>query len=663
MRLYEMKTLIRMLILAAFVLLSNACEPDPDPEPEPDTSIEFNINDETHPAVPVQTVLGEDRTNPYTVDNMTQAADNIYGINRTGGPVPTTNLYVKFTPSSLDDIEAMYETDETFYDFPLTHEVITMGDYYQDLAQDEFPELYAVVPPDFQFPSVAYEILAPLHIAPYDTYLVQEAFALTNNPYDGLSTQTSQSFTVCEEFEDNGSQNPDWPECQCDNFLGNPTLYDECIADVTVTNEPPPPTVNDCTNPCPTYGHQRKPAGRVMVEDTQLSPTGVADQPVRRVKIILKDTWFTEDETWTDDCGCWRINDKYHGRAWMWVKFKNDRAKIRGTTRHWYAIWEWAIPVKDYVGVLWGPNFDNISINYEMWDVTDETVGRPAHLYWGAATINNALHEFHDYAAIEGIAPPPDNLDIYAARNGDNAYALMSAQTHVVTDFLGPFVTSAAFANPYAGLVAAVGWAIAIAAVPDVCIGIKNELPGSNDLDPNNNTSDQLKQVIYHELAHASHHTQVSSLYWRRLAEAEILAGGHGDENSLDAGIISICESWAEHVGLEFAHKTYRNTSTSFVNGDTYLDRVEVWRNESANHVPIGYYHDLIDGINLNEPVDDQDGPPTFIVDNVQGFTNAYMFSLLDNSTDSPQDFTNRVITTNPTANTIQQINDLFNSY
>lgn len=656
-----------MLILAAFVLLSNACEPDPDPEPEPGTSIEFNINDETHPAAPVQTVLDKERVNPYTVDNMTQATDNVYGVSRTGGPVPTTNLYVKFTPSSLDDIEAMYDTDETFYDFPLTREVVTMGDYYQDLADDEFPELYAVVPPNFQFPSVAYEILAPLHIAPYDTYLVQEAFALTNNTYDGLSTQTSQSFTICE------IDDPNYPQCTCDQFIGNFIAYDECIANLTLDNDndtdPPPPTDNSCTNPCATYGHERKPAGRVRVEDTQLSTPRVSDtyEPVRRVKIIMKDTWFTEDETWTDDCGCWRINDKYRGKAWMWVKFKNDRCRIRGTTANWRVIYQWAIAVKDYVGVINGPNFDNINVNYEMWDVNGQT-GTPTHLYWGAATVNNAVHEFYEYAAEDNIAAPPARLDMYVSYNSGRGYALMKK-------WMGPVLTSYAVGDGLDGfhvLVSPLGILFGILPpvwlvswfFPDVNVGI------------NQVTSDQVKATAFHELAHASHFVILGPNYWSKLVAAEIGAwrdsgDPHGSQFSHDAGRIAVVESWGIYIEHDYNHRTYGNDASLNITWEQTVE--EIW-NEDINHIPIGLHHDLVD---VGEPLFvtiagtftacnvENPRPCTVITDNVSGFTNAQMFVSLNDQVRNIDDYEFWLINgqLQNTTNTQADVEALFDDY
>lgn len=82
-------------------------------------------------------------------------------------------------------------------------------------------------------------------------------------------------------------------------------------------------TLNGCG--CMVYNDARKPGGCVKVKDVEKSRF----EGVRRVKIIMKDTWFTEDETWTDDLGCWKIDERYHGNAWMWIKFANSRGQIR----------------------------------------------------------------------------------------------------------------------------------------------------------------------------------------------------------------------------------------------------------------------------------------------------------------------------------------------
>ena len=78
----------------------------------------------------------------------------------------------------------------------------------------------------------------------------------------------------------------------------------------------------------------------------------------------------------------------------------------------------------------------------------------------------------------------------------------------------------------------------------------------------------------------------------------------------------------------------------------TYIEWLEHQRNEKTNHIPIGFYHDLIDGINTNENAyDGYWANKAFgtIVDTIQGLTNAQLFSLLNSNitSTSPLDFKN----------------------
>ena len=94
-----------------------------------------------------KTVLGALRENPFELSIVQQAQSNIYTNPTT--TIEATHIYVKFTPNSMDDILLLEETDEEFYDYPLEYELITMGDYYQDIIEGTYPTLYAVVSPNF----------------------------------------------------------------------------------------------------------------------------------------------------------------------------------------------------------------------------------------------------------------------------------------------------------------------------------------------------------------------------------------------------------------------------------------------------------------------------------------------------------------------------------
>ncbi|MEZ4919037.1 MAG: hypothetical protein R2792_07990 [Saprospiraceae bacterium] len=65
--------------------------------------------------------------------------------------------------------------------------------------------------------------------------------------------------------------------------------------------------------------------------------------------------WTTE----TDDEGCWQIQHEDHGIGMMWVRFKNDRAVIRGMRNTRIEEYSWA--VTDFVGEI-GPTLIIFSI-------------------------------------------------------------------------------------------------------------------------------------------------------------------------------------------------------------------------------------------------------------------------------------------------------------
>lgn len=147
----------------------------------------------------------------------------------------------------------------------------------------------------------------------------------------------------------------------------------------------------------------------------------------------------------------------------------------------------------------------------------------------------------------------------------------------------------------------------------------------------------------------------------------EATANGHGNENSFDAGRIALVESWAEHIGWSFAHMTY-GTNVSMQTFANYQIYLENQRNEETNHIPIGYYYDLIDGVNITEIANDFDdlgGVSGTIVDEVSGFTNAQLFSLLTSSTTSPVVYNASLISSGfiQSPNTTQGANALFISY
>ena len=134
--------------------------------------------------------------------------------------------------------------------------------------------------------------------------------------------------------------------------------------------------------------------------------------------------------------------------------------------------------------------------------------------------------------------------------------------------------------------------------------------------------------------------------------------------SSTDTDRIALCESWAEHIGMTFADKTYSTNQQTSIN-TTYNIRLERTWNETPNHIPIGLYHDLIDGGTEPTSWNADWSASTTVVDNVSGFTNQQMFSCLNANITSINNFQTQLINTQlaNTSNTLTNVNLLFVSY
>jgi hypothetical protein len=617
------------------------------------TSVVFDVTDQNSSTSRSggeleRTVLGELRENPFEISVVQQAQGNIYTNPTTN--IQTTHLYVKFTPSSMDDILKLELSDAEFTDYPLEYEVITMGDYYQDIVEGSYPTLYAVVAPNFEFPPVQYEIIDELYLTTNDPLLIYECFSLTNNLsrfQDYIPNNTGM--TINDVSDDVIGMVPNMPDCGT-GFTAvlvnvNPDPNSPPIWEWKCVSPPPPPTNQyDCIP----IENERFPAGTVLVEDTQLGYKGV-----KRVKVIIRNQWYLQKSTWTNDNGCWFIKKEHYGKLKIYVKFKSSRCRIRGTQNKFAASWQWITTVKDYVGQIPGPNynFNNTIIKYHMWTKQ----GSAEHIYWGAATVNNALHESHLYMRNDGINTPPNSIDIYVGRNNTYGYALMNTQYYVGYLISSTLSQSTYFLGPFGYLVGAIGATSAVIYLPDVYIGIDF------------NKSDKQKSLAYHEFAHTSHYDQVGFAYWTGLVNESILANGHGNQYSYPRDKLELCESWAEFLGgMTYTHKTY-GAKDSFDPNSFYdwEDYVEHSWNESPNHIPIGLHHDLTDvgemGISYNQAY--PWATTNSISDNVSGISINTMFQALNSNTKSITDYKNHIINNSLNGNTISDVNNIFNSY
>ena len=111
-------------------------------------------------------VLGGRLENPYKTENITKALNSLYPTKADRVEVKATDLYVRFLPADKSECDCLADLGLELVDHPLDYSIAVEGDWYHD---PEVPDgnvtwQYAVVPADFQFPDIEYEIIDECHI-------------------------------------------------------------------------------------------------------------------------------------------------------------------------------------------------------------------------------------------------------------------------------------------------------------------------------------------------------------------------------------------------------------------------------------------------------------------------------------------------------------------
>ena len=138
-------------------------------------------------------VLGDRLENPYKTENITKALQSLYPTKADRVDVRTTNLYVRFLPADDAEYRRLEAMGLVLVDHPLDYDIVVDGDWYHDPAvpDEDVTWQYAVVPHDFVFPDIKYEIIDECHISENDpgtradgidwSEVEREAYRITGN--------------------------------------------------------------------------------------------------------------------------------------------------------------------------------------------------------------------------------------------------------------------------------------------------------------------------------------------------------------------------------------------------------------------------------------------------------------------------------------------------
>ena len=364
------------------------------------------------------------------------------------------------------------------------------------------------------------------------------------------------------------------------------------------------------------------PSGNVMVQSKDTR--GFTNVPLRRVNVLSR-RWFKLGHAYTDANGRFYINKGYRQKAKLIVEFKTDQATTRGFNKS-ADIWDVALPIRHQMGAYSETQMENMNYTFS-YQYDSRTKGA---LSWAAATAFNTLYGMYDYAAANGILTPPQDINIWLAADFTNGGSAPMLRKLATTTATGQFIN-------YILPGGVIFKRLVQRAIPDITIrfdyGLDNTTFSTNDID----------EVLSHELGHSIHYRQVGNDYWTSYINYIIASGGYGIKTNNDAGRIAISEAWGYYTGYNFTSEKYRNLSVYYL-ADYYRRALEdqVPSNDVYDYnrwVVFGMLYDMTDnGENTNY---------THVIDNVNSYNMAQVFKGLQPDVVSVRQYQQRILTQN----------------
>ena len=579
------------------------------------------------------TVLGGPIENPYLIPNMTTAYRNVYG-RSPKNPLAISHLYVKFSPASYQQLDQLENQDIELFNYPLHLELVSEGDYYIAPGKniEDIPDYYAVVENSFRFPpGISYTVLDKMYIPDNDPAWEDEAMRLSGNSRLGDEYPPGYYNTNNSKFERQipGELNPQ------QNIPANCSHY---------------------------------PSGIIEVQKELTSDRNFSVIP--EIKIVIR-RLFKVQNVYTNSAGEFTATKYFKNKYTITAKFKNHYARI-ARMRPW-AIHEQFFPIKINLG-----KWDNLDCHHKFLIQHPAGSGTISTSQWCAATAYNSIREYFSFCRDEHISAPPENLNILlSSKRGSgtgNTYMLNKILKSSDGANSTEVVASGALMiwTPAVGIAALLTAEAYKARGPDIKYGYGG--------DASYLTTDRYAELVFHELSHASHYTNVGNNWWIKFGLAELKNPGEGDYGACCteyAPIIAVGESWAYFVGHYLADKQWKMKSTAFPeqgfiqdNRDVilfcsenelsshivFLESFNPHRNKDPNAwVPKGLLYDLYD------PVGESCTGST-IRDSVAGFQPAQFFKALKQDVETMDEFRNTFLSQNMNSQRDQVIR-LFRQY
>jgi hypothetical protein len=382
------------------------------------------------------------------------------------------------------------------------------------------------------------------------------------------------------------------------------------------------------------------PAGRIMVRDNSIN----ADVPLKNT-VIKTRRWFKLDETTTNGSGNFSIDKSYRKKAHVIVKFRNNQTAVRGISGK-LKIWEYVLVLEKELGLFEGSALQNVNYTFAYSANADN---RDA-LQWVAAHFMNTHYEFKEYCYTNGLPLPPSNLNVWVSDK-----VTQSASAPMLRAITNPVDLDAVSRYIFPNSTTSILQPLKIYP-PDITMRIQS---GSGSTTRN---AADVSGTFFHELAHSIHYGKVGNAYWAAEIAYTVAKGGYGNKNDNGAGRAAVVEAWGFYLGPTFNRTKYISNTAIATAELNFLERQQ--RDDAVAHrsfngttsggwIPWGFLHDCTD---IGEPV------VTAINDQVSGYTMSMLFrGYTSTSTTIPSLRDNILFTNNQNQST--QVANLTTSY
>lgn len=596
--------------------------------------------------------------------------------------VPVTHLYIKMKPTTASHYQAIEKQQIPAYPFPLATE-------YLDASKPDYTTLYTFLPINKKLPNCPLEILDSVCLLNPESPLAALAYKEAGKE-SKLSAAASMKQAEANVARLNSIEEvipcDAWASTSNNDGYTQPDYYEEltpcidCDCDYNPPPPPPPPPAPVVLNPadprpvpttvtynsCSMNTDDNYPSGRISVQETQWGANtheGVAD-----VKIEILGPGGQRIVTQTNRYGCFKASSAIRGfklpfgirlPVLMNVIFESGRKEIRGLND--FILAEYALPLKHIYGdIAYKMNSANVVYNLST-SISDNSTK-----YYVAATVNNALYEYDEYAMQDGISAPMDNIKILVHRYASSGSTPMfNAMRH--SHPFEYFTIKGFFDATTAGLGPLIS-----NTPPDVTIGYDYN-------SVNHFATDQIKETAYHEFAHASHYNIASFQFWVDNINFVTHYGGYGNAGDNGVEKTDLIEMWGYFMGREYAHRRYGPNAHSALLGyynttdaspATFLNswyavnenrgNKEDSRFESNGHIAACFLHDIVDdnlyhqslaAPRLNESNN--------VVDRVRGYSISTIFNNMHSGTTSASQLINNLRGNLPSNNTLLDYDSL----